>query len=234
MPVQTHPNFKSVVENVQNAETIRKYVGDAIASQGKFEKRMPSWEINEIMGGCNENLQKFKIDLEKIDRLYHVGYDDQDGDDYPTKCYELIARMQYYNNGPIYFTLSAIFPFTFEIEGNIYVSRHVNSFMNLIFSDIDKDLYFCRPNKTLISQSLRDDGIYIFEKENKKKKKNASTLLFLCHETISKNKNLLQEKILPKILHKSVIDFIKTEEAKRAFKFEKSFDEMDFSDDDDE
>ena len=202
MTIQTHPNFKSVVANVQDAGTIDEYVEYAIDNQEKFYKKMPPWEIKDI--GGRDKLQKFKIDLEKIDRLYYINYKDEDEPEY-----DLITTMQYENNNPIYVEMLAKYPRSYDIEGSIYISQHVNSFMKLVLSDN-------RYDKTLIYKSLREDGIYIDDDD----KKSLPTLKFLTHQTIYDNVNILQEDIslmFPRILKDSVNDFIKTKDATKEY-----------------
>ena len=82
----THPNFKSIDENVKNANAINNQVGRAINNQKYFEKITTPWETTHYWK--DKKIQDFKIDLEKIDRLYYI-YCDEEGEEY-----DLVCRMQ--------------------------------------------------------------------------------------------------------------------------------------------
>ena len=169
--IKTHPNFQSVVEDVQNAKTIFEYVGHALQFQKDFDKEIIPSEINEYdyddddddnNNFGNDKLEKFKIDLEKIDRLYYIKYTDD-------QTYRLVARMQYNKEekrslDPIYVEMYAFYDYYSEnIKGIIYVSRNVNDFMKFVFYSIA--LYNRQNQKYLICESLKKDGIYIDEME---------------------------------------------------------------------
>ena len=82
--LKTHPNFKSVDENIRNADAIYNQVGWAIDNQQYFQKTTIPWEtcfsVNEF--------PNFKIDLEKVDRLYYIDCDEDE------ERYKLICRIQ--------------------------------------------------------------------------------------------------------------------------------------------
>ena len=109
--------------------------------------------------------------------------------------------MQYENKSPIYLEMLARYSYSYDIEGSIYINRHVKSFMKLVLSD---NRYY----KILIYKSLREDGINIDydDDDDDNDKKSLPTLKFLTHQTIWDNVNILQEDIslmLPRILEDS-------------------------------
>ena len=151
MNIQTHPNFKTAVEDVRDAKTIFEYVGYILQFQGKFEKIL----INDKFG--NDKISEFKIDLEKIDRLYYLNVDTEDGDKYNLIIkYHLIARMQYNQKRekPVYFEMIVRYPAN-KIEGIIYVTRNVNVFVKRVINCNNNNI------KNPIYEFLKKDGIYI-------------------------------------------------------------------------
>ena len=157
MNIQTHPNFKSFVEDVQDAETIYEWVGYAISFQEHFDKTTTPSELYDNFE--NDKLQNFKIDLEKIDRLYYINLDKEDNykNEFGDQTYHLIARMQYNDESPIYVEIFAKDPYSHQIVGHIYVSRNVTAFMKHVLSEK------IRYNNPLIYEFLREDGIYLEE-----------------------------------------------------------------------
>ena len=157
--LQTHPNFKSIDENVQTADAMDDEVGYAIRKQKKIIKFTTREEISRYWK--NRKLQDFKIDLEKIDRLYYIYCD------YAENYFNLICRMQ----GEFYIEMEAKFYSCYGLccldrcAGTIFVSRDANLFMKCVLP------YNSRYNKNLIYESLRGDDIYIKEEEIKQMKK---------------------------------------------------------------
>ena len=158
----THPNFKSLDENVKNANAINNQVGHAINNQKYFEKITTPWETTHYWK--DKKIQDFKIDLEKIDRLYYI-YCDKEGEEY-----DLVCRMQ----GEFYINMRAnccISSAEFMDYGiaNIFISRDANLFMNRVLPSNYKY------NKTLIYESLKKDGIYIDENNQEKDQQQIET-----------------------------------------------------------
>ena len=144
--IQTHPNFKSIVKNVQTADTMDDQVGRAIDRQKSFEKNTTSFET--AFYWKNKNIQDFKIDLEKVDRLYYIYCDENE------EKYDLICRMQ----REFYIIMKS----TNRGSGCIFFCRDPDSFMKCLL------LYH---NKTLIHESLKKDGIYPKDGIDKKERK---------------------------------------------------------------
>ena len=62
-------DFKSIYPNIQDNETIKKYMDDAVIRQDTLQKITTPWEKrnnDEIM------LQKFTVNIKDIDRLYYI------------------------------------------------------------------------------------------------------------------------------------------------------------------
>ena len=209
--------FKSVKPEVKKADDIDDYVGEALSYQYQFEKRTSPWEAAQW---DYDKLQAFKIDTNKVDRLYHIyNFDDGVGD----RDFELIVRLEH-EGRPLYVELSAGCDYTgFDCQGSgiIFVSRDANLFMKLVLKQVR--------NKDVIYESLRADGIQVDE-EYYEYSNNCSRMLinsapmlkYLCHQAIYdeiSRSGALQgyQTVLPKILAESVTDFIRTEEAKRHY-----------------
>ena len=151
--IKTHPNFKSVISSVVNAEDMEDYLFEALFYQSIFERRTTPWEMQYW---DYEDLQAFEIDLEQVDRLYHIKFFEFYGD----RQFEMIGRMQY-KGEPIYVELNAAIEpltrFNYQGGGNIFISRDANLFMKLVLrSNNEKDLIY---------KSLADDGIEVEEEE---------------------------------------------------------------------
>ena len=239
--IKTHPNFKSVIPDVCDAKTMQKYVGGVLSNQDLFDKRTTPWERKNW---DEDELQKFEIDLQDIDRLYHIYHRNDEGG----REYRLIGRIEYKNKNKknfrqprccrhrkkksqkqqqpptlLYVELKASCNFTgFSWEGGIgggviFVSSDANLFMKII-------VRFER-EKHLIYKSLAEDGIEVEEQHeydlfSRMLWNNPPPLKYLCHEAVYLNKELYDyyPNLLPKILSESVTEFIKTEEAKLAYR----------------
>ena len=150
--VKTHPNFKSVISSVVNAEKMNDYLSYALLYQDMFERRTTPWEMNQWN---YDDLQAIEIDLERVDRLYHIKISEESGD----RIFEMIGRMQY-NEEILYVKLYAgcdSSGFSCHGGGNIFISRDPNLFM--------KQLFEFKVDKYLIYKSLADDGIEVEEEE---------------------------------------------------------------------
>ena len=138
--LQTSPNFKSVDENVHNIDTIKDIVGYAIDNQKYFEKTTTPWDSWK-----GKNIQDFKIELEKIDRLYYIFGNELENE------YNLVCRMQ----GEFYIQMIAYccnFSPVYS-DGSIFVSRDANLFMKVV---LPNNPHY---NKTLIYESLRGPAV---------------------------------------------------------------------------
>ena len=210
----THPDFRSLDPTVKDAETMDDYLGEALFYQHMFDKRTTPWEVQQW---DYEALQKFEVNLEKVDRLYYIHYERKDGKDF-----QMIARMEYEDRS-FYVELNAGCDYTgFECQGRgvIFISTDANMFMKLVLTE-QEDF-----NKDAIYESLREDSIYVeeeddtrFDKFSRMKWKNTPMLKYLCHEVIYQNRDTLREysSLLPNILTESVDDFIRTRKARIAY-----------------
>ena len=208
-PPKTHANFQTVDPNVPDAKTMDKYLGGALLYQFMFDKRTTPWE-NDMWD--KEELDSFKIDLEKVDRLYYIEHNKRsEGQDFT-----LVARMEQ-GTKHIYVEMTASCDYTgFECQGGgvIFVSTNANLFMKIVLMN-EYD------NNDLIIQSLKNDGIEVqehteFDLYSRMFWTQVPMLKYLCHLAIYDNKYRLQTHLpmLPKLLQDSLEDFIKFQDAK--------------------
>ncbi|XP_068226098.1 uncharacterized protein [Palaemon carinicauda] len=211
--LKTAPNFKSIDPAVPDADTMEDYLSNALDYQYMFEKRTTPWEMAQW---DPDELQSFKIDLEKVDRLYHISFIE---DGCVGQEYELIARLNH-KGRLLYVELTAGCDYTgFDCQGYgiIFVSSDANLFLNLVLTNNCK--------KDLIHKSLSEDGVETEELSieynacSRMFLKNTPMLKYLCHMSIYENRIKLEPHLstLPKILKKSVDEFIKFKEAKEAY-----------------
>ena len=147
--IKTHPNFKSIIPSVQNAEKMNDYLGEVLYYQYTFERGTTRWEMQQW---DYDDLQAFEIDLERVDRLYHINFVDDCGD----RRFEMIGRMQCKEES-FYVQLFARRGFHCKGGGYMFISRDANLFMKyLLKSKIEKDLIY---------KALADDGIEVEEEE---------------------------------------------------------------------
>ena len=205
--IETHPNFKSINPNICNANDMFEYIGEALDSQHLFEIRTTPWEMDD------KELQKFSIVEKYIDRIYHICVHDGD-----IQHYRLIARMDYKEQKHYYVNMMADCYSSCDFQeggnGHIYVSGDANVFMNTV---LDKE---CESH--LIFKSLEEDGIKIDKYDTVRRRfwKNPPLLQYLCHEAVYENQNLLNKyypQVLPKLLVKSVTDFMKIKKAQQDY-----------------
>ena len=227
--VKTHPNFKSIISTVSDAETIEKYLWYPLSYQNTFQKKTTPHE-RKLLWNENE-LESFKIVTEEIDRLYYINYDE---DGIWGRDYHLVARIGNYKGRQLYVELvagcdySGFCHYGLNGWGTIYVSSNPSLFMKIIiFKEMDpkliiKNLLYqrLRPryDKTLIYQSLREDGFYVEEMDIYSKifrMKNAPMLKHLCYENIYTHFEVLQSSLstLPHLLKINVKDFKQYQDA---------------------
>lgn len=130
---KTHPNFKSFDSKVKNAIDIYAKIGEALLYQNEFTRTTTTKERKIL------NIQKIKIIVEKIDRIYLISFiqDKKNGDYF----FILVARMDYHHQ-PIYVELYANFN-NYSFGGNITFSMDYLSIINesSLLSDDDKKFY---------------------------------------------------------------------------------------------
>ena len=208
--VKTHPNFKSFVPDVHNANAMNVYFWRAIYFQYEYEKRTSPWERKDW---DEEELEDFEINLPDINRLYYFRYDDSFKQEY-----DIIFRMDYKGHH-LYVHLSTHITEVprYDCPGGIYVSRDPNLFMKVIVLD----MY----NKNLIYQSLLAEGIHVEEPTEHFSVKriswrNTPSLMFLCCQTVYDHKKFLEKcypRVLPEMISECVTDFIRTKDAKHDY-----------------
>nr|BDT62996.1 MAG: hypothetical protein [Trachysalambria curvirostris nimavirus] len=206
----THEDFKSICTDITSADDVSNKIGYALVHQYMFDRRTSPWEMGHF-----EDLEKFEIDLEKVDRLYFIhSYNDVSGSEF-----EILARMDY-RDEKAYVHLIASCDFTgFDCQGGgcIYVSLSANVFTKVMLDS--------RHNPDAIYQMLREDGIAVeeqleYDRLSRWRWSSAPMLKYLCHMAISKNKDTLRnvyKHCLPRILAESLDEFIRIQECKEAF-----------------
>ena len=211
--IATHPHFKSIVPNVSDALTIQFKLmnGFCFADEYTYYKRTPPWELSQWANG---ELERFKIKLEQVDRLYQLNIIDNED----WLGVEMVARLNY--------------------EGrHIFVKIHVNNYITacqcvgdciiLISTDADsfmRTVITSEYQGDLVQKSLAEDGIFIqspteYDHCDMKFWKSVPNLKYLCHHNIFANQTKLRNyaNVLPKILTKSIDDFIKMKSTKKFY-----------------
>ena len=126
MPFKTHFDFQSKVSDIQSAEDIDNKINYALDYQFMFERTTTLWEM---LTWNYEKLQEITINVEEIDRLYHIFcYEDDCKSEF-----SLIARMSYKNDEFLYVYLEAscaFYGFENYGSGTILVSKYPEFFVN--------------------------------------------------------------------------------------------------------
>ena len=100
--LKTHLKFQTFENTYDNATKIQSEINGALFHQNKFTRKTTEQEKYNWIG---KKLQNFKINVERIDRLYYISFNR-----YSTKSkYELVARMEEEEGNYIYVRLFAIF-----------------------------------------------------------------------------------------------------------------------------
>ena len=174
----THPHFKTVVPYITNVEGINNLVGTALDYQYMFHRKTTPLELKEW---DYDELQKFEINLEIVDRLYYIKEDcHSNGSEF-----QLIVRMDY-KGTHLYVELAASCDYTgFDCVGGgyIFVSRDADLFMKLVLEP--------QCAKNLIYKSLAEDGIHAEAEEEESYStyarlfiKNPPSLKYLYYEAL--------------------------------------------------
>ena len=130
---KTHPKFKSFDSKVKNAIDIYAKIGEALLYQNEFNQTT-TFKEKKIL-----NIQKIKIIVEKIDRIYLISFiQDKNSGDY---FFILVARMDYHHQ-PIYVEMYADFD-NYSFSGNITFSMDYLAIIDesSLLSDDDKKFY---------------------------------------------------------------------------------------------
>ena len=187
--LNTHPNFKSADERVKDVNTLNKLLFDALRYQHEYDLRMTT--PGEIDIWDKDELQKLKIDLENIDRLYHI-FSDTNYDKY---CH-MICRMHY--KGHLlyleFFAFHQEFHPVYRTEsrsGGIFVSRDAFLFMYLIQTSFFRSQMY-PINKLLEKDDIQINDQYPYNDDiwrfSPVKNKQVQTLQYICHEFICRKK----------------------------------------------
>lgn len=210
MSSSNNNNFISLDASVTNPDGIADSLGEALAYQYLYEKRTSPWER---ASWDEDALDDFEIQVDMIDRLYHIHHYD---DGVSGRDYELVVRTVH-KEKVIYAKLTAGCDFTgFECQGGgeIYVTLDAQIFLKSVLT---KDI-----NLHGIWKSMVDDGLEVEEPSTfdllpTRAWNNVPMLKFLCHMKVYDERDKLRERAaltLPKILAQSVDEFLKTRETR--------------------
>ncbi|XP_045603845.2 uncharacterized protein, partial [Procambarus clarkii] len=204
----TQQEFKSIVPEIQ--DTIPLSIFDFLQNIVSVKRQSPdvaTWEPGE--------LEKFKIDLRTVDRLYH------------TRCFrgaplrstvlegrataaqlELVVRMKY-KSKLVFAELIIDCPIpcllgSWQNRGRMFVSFDANLFFNAIQTITYKEVMYKLLNE--------DEHVVNWVYDNRlsmASKRQPPTLSFLCYETICANLEILAHNIqlLPSALRTSLTEF---------------------------
>lgn len=203
-------NFKSLVCNIKCQEDIFNLIGEILNSQCTFSRTTTPWEI--ALWDKNE-LENFRIKIDKVDRLYYINYIN---DDLLGKWFYLLIRMLYKESFVFVQMTNTYNPMSIigrTLGVDLFITRDPN-----IFSKVIKHPSACEIQ--LIYKSLIDDGYEIegpteYDRTPIHEWHEPPTLKFLCYFNIFKNKKSLQhyQQVLPKTTIHNLNYFIKTREA---------------------
>ena len=123
--LKTHPNFKSADPNIKDVNKIYDYMSEPLAYQDTFKREM----IPNII----PNLNSFKINLEKVDRLYYLHYENDDNTEYSM----VIRLVAHEGLPPLYVKLVACHDSNDSFDergawGILFISADVDLFMKVI------------------------------------------------------------------------------------------------------
>ena len=195
--------FRSEILGISKVEDIDEQLAYPLSYQFMFDKRTSPWEMKEWE---KEELSFFFIEVERIDRLYHILANESDPN---FRQWELCCHMDF--NGSKYFVeMYANCDYTgFDCQGGGYISfTNLPQFFLENMVTLDQD-----PDKIYLS--LKKDGYEVappdhLHKMHPKAWNNPPMLKYLCHLNIHKNKEVLSNfrEVLPTILANSVDEFI--------------------------
>ncbi|CAL4144584.1 unnamed protein product, partial [Meganyctiphanes norvegica] len=190
--VATHPAFRSAVSTINNTEDIDDLVGSALVYQHMFDRRTSPWEMQNW---DYDELQKFKVKLNRVDRLYYIYHYD---DEISSRSYEILVRMDY-KEEKLFVHLAAGCDFTgFDCQGGgeIYITRNPNIFLKSVVGQ--------NHNPSLIYNCLLEDGYRVeeptqFDLSPRKMWNSVPALRFLTHQAIHKHQEHLNHypEVLP-------------------------------------
>ena len=153
LSLRTHPNFKSAVPNITNVNEIYNEIHAALTNQDTLKRKRVPW------GSTTPDLNSFKINLEKVDRLYHLYH--MGKDIYENSQYSMIVRLVAHEGlPPLYVELWGCCDFikgfrSNEVGGFIFIAADVDVFMKVVTEDLSDS------EKYPIYNLLQEDGIRV-------------------------------------------------------------------------
>lgn len=206
--MSTHPDFQTLVTDVDTIEAMEDCLCPSLEYQYMFERKTSPWERSEWL---DEDLHDFELELEEVDRLYYICKNNYDEND---QFFHILARVCH-GGSHLFVELSASCDYTgFECQGfgDIFVTKSANIFFQVILrEDYDRDAI----RASLLSDGYELDDL-IMPSRPSLLMQSAPMLKFLCHVAINDHKDLLTpgyKEVLPPILRDSVDEFINVREA---------------------
>ena len=126
MSLKTHPNFKSMVSEINDINLVKNMMNRAFIDRHQYwlKRNSTTWEMNHYW--YDTELDKVNIDLEKIDRLYYISLQRFDY----SATFQLVARMKYENDDFLYLNLnSVVHRINNYKQGTLFVSFFPNLFV---------------------------------------------------------------------------------------------------------
>lgn len=143
--------FKSYVSSVKTLDDLLECMEPALSYQFLFERKTSPWE----MSCWNQNeLQNFKVEAEKVDRVYYVKCTE---DDYGSDFY-LLCRMKYADKH-VFVEFAAGCDYTgFDCQGggDIYITFDPSNFYNEALQNLHDD-----DGRNLLLHALQEDGCHV-------------------------------------------------------------------------
>ena len=215
---QTHSNFKSYVDGINNAIDIYYEMWSPLERQTYVRKRTTPIES---LYWNDDDLQKFTLRIEDIDRLYFY-----EMSSYPfRKIYEIVARV----NPQGFYVQLYLKHYTQtqcdkNVSGLMYISENPNLFIKVIRHYERNTKYSL---KRIMYTSLKSEGIHLKDEEeevkekttseyNDKIKKQPKKLCNLCYGAIYENNDILEEiyiNQLPIVLKHDISRYIDVRDA---------------------
>lgn len=200
-----HESLKSYIASVQSHDDLSECMEPAFSYQFMFERKTSPWEMSSWN---QDELQNFKVETEKIDRVYYVKCSD---DDFGSDFY-LLCRMKH-GDKHVFVEFAAGCDYTgFDCQGggDIYVTSNPNTFYNEAIQNVDD-----KENHTVILKALLEDGYQVEPHQESRMARieawnNPITLQLRCLETIRDNQDARScySDQLPKPLTNSIDQFI--------------------------
>ena len=191
--MKTLDNFKSAHPGVKNVDDVFKHVGDALEKHTTFSKKKTPYDKDL-------NLDSFQIDLEKVDRVYHICHIMTTEDE----AFDLIVRQEW--EGKLFYVEmrasrdpgDSDFADTFTY---IFVSADPNLFINIVFESGHHDV-------GPIYKSFEEDGVQVELLDDRfwhwlVKNDNDNKLAFIFPKHI--------KKIYPKLIPNNLQNFVEPE-----------------------